>query len=76
MPISLHRCIDLCEPLRPDAKSAESWSNVLGRLRALLLDSYNRNLSLFEDNMRAQRERRTEAKWNFCAYFMLQVTSM
>ncbi len=26
----------------------------------------------FEENMRAQRERRNDPKWNFCDYFLLQ----
>lgn len=26
----------------------------------------------FEDNMRNQRERRNDPKWNFCDYFLLQ----
>ena len=28
--------------------------------------------SRFEENMRSQRERRNDPKWNFCDYFLLQ----
>ncbi|KAI8520820.1 Trafficking protein particle complex subunit 10 [Branchiostoma belcheri] len=53
-------------------KSLESWVALVQRLKQLLLVSFNRNLGQFEDNMRAQRERRTEVDWNFCRYFLVQ----
>ncbi|XP_064628401.1 trafficking protein particle complex subunit 10-like [Lineus longissimus] len=66
------RCISLLEPLRNDSRTSESWQGVLQRLRQLILNSFNKNINKFEDNMRAQRERRNEPGWNFCQYFMLQ----
>jgi len=68
-------CIMLTEPLRADAKTTESWNTVLCRLRQLVLDAYNCNIDRFEEHMRAERERRIEARWSFCAYFLLQVQS-
>uniref|UniRef100_T1J3P9 Uncharacterized protein n=1 Tax=Strigamia maritima TaxID=126957 RepID=T1J3P9_STRMM len=50
----------------------DSWHGFLQRLRHLLLQAYNRQLSRFEENMRSQRERRNELGWNFCDYFLLQ----
>lgn len=67
------RCITLSEPTRTDYKSAESWGLVVGRMRQLLLQSFNTNLGKFEEYMRNQRERRQEAGWSFFQYFLLQV---
>jgi len=68
-----HRCVLLCEPLRMDARSSESWNVVLGRFRQLLLASYSRCIDQYEEHIRAERERRTEPSWSFCEYFVLQV---
>ena len=67
------RCICLADPTKIDSKSTESLHGVLHRLRQLLLASYSKTLTKFEENMRAQREKRTEVGWNFCHYFLLQV---
>ncbi|ELU03277.1 hypothetical protein CAPTEDRAFT_46000, partial [Capitella teleta] len=66
------RCVVLNDPFKSDIKTTESWSLVMLRMRHLLLLSYNRNLSRFEDHMRNERERRTEPGWSFFQYFMLQ----
>ncbi|ODN03761.1 Trafficking protein particle complex subunit 10, partial [Orchesella cincta] len=66
------RCVCLSDPQKLDSKSAESLHSMLHRLRQLLLASYSKTLTKFEENMRAQRERRNEAGWNFCHYFLLQ----
>ena len=71
---TVSRCIVLTEPLKSDSKSTESWSALFARMRLLLLQSYDTNLGRFEDHMRAERERRTEKGWNFCSYFLLQVS--
>jgi len=70
-----NRCVVLCEPLRNDARSSESWSIVLTRIRQLVVESYTQSLAVFEDHMRAERERRTDPNWSFCQYFLLQVDS-
>ena len=67
------RCVLLCEPLRMDARSSESWNSVLGRFRQLLLSSYSRCIDQYEEHIRSERERRTEPTWSFCEYFVLQV---
>lgn len=36
--------------------------------------AFSRTLTKFEDTVRTQRERRNELNWNFCNYFLLQVT--
>jgi hypothetical protein len=65
------RCVCLSDPQKLDSKSAES--PMLHRIRQLLLVSYSKTLIKFEENMRAQREKRNEVGWNFCHYFLLQV---
>ena len=67
------RCYSLLDPTRThDPKAGESWQTLLHRLRLLLLQAYNRTLTRFEENMRSQREKRNDPKWNFCDYFLLQ----
>jgi len=68
------RCLTLTDPARIkiDSRASESWQTVLHRIRLLLLQAYNRTLIKFEENMRAQREKRNDPKWNFCDYFLLQ----
>jgi len=70
----IERCISLSDPSKLDSKSVESLHAVLHRLRLLLLASYSKTLTKFEENMRAQREKRNDPGWNFCHYFLLQVT--
>jgi hypothetical protein len=67
------RCVALSDPSKLDSKSAESLQAALHRIRQLLLASYSKTLTKFEENMRAQREKRNEGGWNFCHYFLLQV---
>jgi len=66
------RCVCLSDPSKLDSKSAESLHSMLHRIRQLLLASYSKTLTKFEENMRAQREKRNEIGWNFCHYFLLQ----
>jgi len=71
--VMFFRCVMLCEPLRMDARSSESWNIMLGRFRHLLLASYSRCIDQYEEHIRTERERRTDPSWTFCQYFMLQV---
>ncbi|XP_067013704.2 trafficking protein particle complex subunit 10 [Anabrus simplex] len=66
------RCISVINPIRSESKSAESWRSLLSRIRHLVLTAYNRTLIRFEEVIRDQRERRNEAGWSFCQYFLLQ----
>ncbi|XP_066949278.1 trafficking protein particle complex subunit 10 [Macrobrachium rosenbergii] len=66
------RCVSLIDPLKTDSRSMESWQTLLTKMRHLLMISYNRALNRFEENMRAERERRIEKSWSFCSYFLLQ----
>lgn len=58
--------------IKTESRASESWQTLLHRLRLLLLQAYNRTLMKFEENMRSQREKRNDANWNFCEYFLLQ----
>ncbi|GAB1598898.1 trafficking protein particle complex subunit 10-like [Argonauta hians] len=66
------RCIVLTEPLKGDQRCMDSWNNFYQRLRQLLLQSFNRHLSKYEENMRSLRERRNEQNWSFSEYFLVQ----
>ncbi len=52
----------------------QAYNRALGRYEIILLPSTNprRFYPRFEENMRAQRERRNNPDWNFCDYFLLQ----
>lgn len=67
------RIIQLWEPFKESqaTRSAESWQNLVTKLRQLLLQSFNRHLGKFEDQVRSLRERRTEPQWSFTTYFLL-----
>ncbi|XP_052241628.1 trafficking protein particle complex subunit 10-like isoform X2 [Dreissena polymorpha] len=57
---------------REDRKGGELWQGFLSRLRQLLLQAFTRHLQKYEDNMRAQREKRNDIGWNFQNYFIVQ----
>lgn len=68
------RCLSVINPIKSESRSAESWRGLVSRVRHLVLTAYNKTLIRFEEHMREQRERRNEPGWNFCHYFLLQVS--
>ncbi|XP_059506058.1 trafficking protein particle complex subunit 10 isoform X1 [Stegostoma tigrinum] len=66
------RCVVLTDPLKDSSRTQDSWNAFFTKLRTLLLMSFTKNLGKFEDDMRTMREKRTEAGWSFCEYFMVQ----
>ncbi|KAF7989459.1 hypothetical protein HCN44_008133 [Aphidius gifuensis] len=66
------RCLSVINPIKSESKSAESWRILINRIRSLILLSYDKTLSKFEEIIREQRERRNQKNWNFCNYFILQ----
>jgi len=67
------KCLAVIDPSKSgESKAAESMQALLHKFRLFFLQSFNKVLNRFEENIRAQRERRTEPKWNFCQYFLLQ----
>ncbi|GIY00231.1 trafficking protein particle complex subunit 10 [Caerostris darwini] len=69
---SSQRCISLLDPCRNDSRAASSLQSLLQRIRKLVLQAYSRQLCLFEEHMRTQRERRNENGWSFQNFFFLQ----
>ncbi|KAI5699266.1 hypothetical protein M8J75_000144 [Diaphorina citri] len=66
------RCLSVINPLRSELRSGGSWRGLMINFRLLLLATYDKILLRLEDFIRFQRERRSEAGWNFCKYFLLQ----
>ena len=66
------RCVALTDPARTDSRAAGNMQSFLHKFRQLFLQSYNKVLNKFEENIRAQREKRNDTQWNFCQYFLLQ----
>ena len=67
------RCVSVIDPGKSgEAKAAESMQALLHKFRTFFLQSFNKVLNKFEENIRSQREKRTEARWSFCQYFLLQ----
>lgn len=60
------------DPSKADSRAAESMQSLLHKFRQLFLQSYNKVLNKFEENIRSQREKRNDPSWNFCQYFLLQ----
>lgn len=66
------RCISVLNPMKFEMKATESFRCLLQRIRFLMLSGYNRNITKYEELIRANRERRNQEKWNFINYFLLQ----
>jgi len=56
----------------PDNKVQESYSNFLRKLRNIIMASFSKQIELFEEQLRVQREMRNEKSWNFFCYFSMQ----
>lgn len=66
------RVISLIHPIKSESKSAESWRGLVNRIRVLLLLSFSKTLSKFEESVRKNRECRPQPSWSFCNYFLMQ----
>ncbi|CAG4959637.1 unnamed protein product [Colias eurytheme] len=66
------RFISVINPIKSEARSAESWRALVAKIRHFVLVAYNKALNKFEEYMREQRERRNDPEWDFCKYFILQ----
>ena len=72
MAVYYSRCVALMDPSKADSRAAESMQSLLHKFRQFFLQSYNKVLNKFEENIRSQREKRNDPSWNFCQYFLLQ----
>ncbi|XP_072933288.1 trafficking protein particle complex subunit 10 isoform X2 [Epargyreus clarus] len=66
------RFISVINPIKSEARSAESWRSLVAKIRHFILVAYNKALIKFEEHMREQREKRNDPEWDFCTYFILQ----
>ncbi|CAH0731793.1 unnamed protein product, partial [Brenthis ino] len=66
------RFISVINPIKSEARSAESWRALVAKVRHFILVAYNKALIKFEEYMREQREKRNDPEWDFCKYFILQ----
>ncbi|XP_075984527.1 SIDL trafficking protein particle complex subunit 10 [Anticarsia gemmatalis] len=66
------RFISVINPIKSEARSAESWRALVAKIRHFILVAYNKALIKFEEYMREQREKRNDPEWDFCKYFILQ----
>ncbi|XP_013186203.2 trafficking protein particle complex subunit 10 isoform X2 [Amyelois transitella] len=66
------RFLSVINPIKSEARSAESWRSLVAKIRHFVLVSYNKALIKFEEHMREQREKRNDPDWDFCKYFILQ----
>lgn len=55
-----------------DNKVQESYANFLKKFRNLIMASFSKQIELFEEQLRVQRELRTDKSWNFFSYFSMQ----
>ncbi|XP_052753986.1 trafficking protein particle complex subunit 10 [Galleria mellonella] len=66
------RFLSVINPIKSEARSAESWRALVAKVRHFILVAYNKALIKFEEYMREQREKRNDPEWDFCKYFILQ----
>lgn len=56
----------------PDSKAQESYSNFTKKFRNLIMASFSKQIELFEEQLRVQREMRNIRSWDFLSYFSMQ----
>uniref|UniRef100_A0A7G3AZJ4 Putative transmembrane protein n=1 Tax=Lutzomyia longipalpis TaxID=7200 RepID=A0A7G3AZJ4_LUTLO len=66
------RCISVLNPIKYEMKATESFRCLLQRIRHFMLTGYNRNITKYEELIRANREKRNHEGWSFVKYFLLQ----
>ncbi|XP_013166205.1 PREDICTED: trafficking protein particle complex subunit 10 [Papilio xuthus] len=66
------RFLSVINPIKSEARSADSWRSLVAKIRHFVLVAYNKALIKFEEHMREQREKRNDPEWDFCSYFILQ----
>lgn len=66
------RCISVLNPIKFEVKATESFRCLLNRIRHLMLTGYNKNITKYEELIRANREKRNQEGWSFVQYFLLQ----
>lgn len=55
-----------------DNKVQESYNNFVRKFRNLIMASFSKQIELFEEQLRVQREMRIDKSWNFLSYFSMQ----
>ena len=55
-----------------DHKAMESYANFVKKIRNVLMSSFSKQIELFEEQLRVQREMRTDKNWDFFAHFSMQ----
>lgn len=55
-----------------DNKVQESYANFLKKFRNIIMASFSKQIELFEEQLRVQREMRNTRSWNFFSYFSMQ----
>lgn len=53
-------------------KAQESYTNFIKKLRNIIMASFSKQIELFEEQLRVQREMRTEKSWDFFSFFSMQ----
>lgn len=55
-----------------DNKAQESYATFLKKFRNIIMASFSKQIELFEEQLRVQREMRNDKSWNFFSYFSMQ----
>jgi hypothetical protein len=53
-------------------ENAEAWSDLIQKLKSLILASFDMRVSQYEDDIREKDAQRTLPGWNFCTFFVLK----
>lgn len=56
----------------PDSRAQESYTNFVRKFRNVIMTSFSKQIELFEEQLRVQREMRTDKNWNLLAHFSMQ----
>lgn len=55
-----------------DNKAQESYLQFIKKFRNVIMASFSKQIELFEEHLRVQREMRNEKNWDFLSFFMMQ----
>ncbi|KAJ9137206.1 Trafficking protein particle complex subunit 10, partial [Coniochaeta hoffmannii] len=52
--------------------SENAWADLIAKLKTLILSSFDRRVSQYEDDVKEKDAQRTLPGWNFCTFFILK----
>ncbi|KAH8173677.1 trafficking protein particle complex subunit 10, TRAPPC10 domain-containing protein [Sarocladium implicatum] len=55
-----------------EADAEQAWNELIGRLKSLILQSFDMRVTQYEDDIKERDAQRSLPGWNFCTFFILK----